>query len=141
MIVSLASSKFAPLRIALLFAMSALPLLMLSCGQPQAIQISVTKAVLTDRVVGELAMDIYLDTKSEREFALFTTKYVGHLVEVSFRDVVLSKPRLLTPIAGGIFEISVSANRGDDALNMSNAADVATKLSSSDAKVQVRVAD
>ena len=146
MIASFVSST-ARFRIATLFAMLALPILMVSCGQPEAIQISVIEAVLIEWA-GRPAMDIYLDTKSKREFALFTTKYVGHSVEVSFRDAVLNKVwiltpkvQILTPIDGGILQISMYSNRGDDTLNESNAADVVAKLSTGDTKVQVRVVD
>jgi hypothetical protein len=131
------------LKVAHFFAAVALLLLIVSCArQQQSIEISVDRAVLEDGVVGKPALTIYLNPRSVREFAIFTSKVVSRSIEVRFQNMTLTKARLLTPIEKGIFQIAASSSdRVDNALNEGNVAEIASKLSSGDAKLEVRVAD
>jgi hypothetical protein len=123
------------------FAALALPLIIISCAGPQSIELSVDRAVLTDSIAGKPAMDVYLNSKSAREFAMFTAKLLSRSVEVKFRKMLITRVVLLTPVEGGIFQVSVLSGPVDGTLNEGNAAEVAQKLSSGDAKLEVRLAD
>jgi hypothetical protein len=130
------------LKVARFFAAITLLFLIVSCAWQQSIEISVDRAVLEDSVVGKPALTIYLNPRSVREFAIFTSKVVSRSIEVRFQNMTLTKARLLTPIEKGIFQIAASSSdRADNALNEGNVAEIASKLSSGDAKLEVRVAD
>ena len=86
-------------------------------------------------------MDVYLDAKLAREFEIFTAKFLGHSLEVRFRNVLLSKAVLRTPVGGGYFRVSILPDRIDGTLNEGNAAETAQKLSAGNAKLEARVVD
>jgi hypothetical protein len=127
-------------KLARFFAAGTLLLLTLSCARPQYVQLSVDRAVLTDSA-GRPAMEVHLNSKSARDFTIFTSDFIGHFVEMKFQNVVLARSVLREPVLKGEFQVSVLPDHNDGTLNESNAAEIARKLSSGDAKLEVRVAD
>jgi hypothetical protein len=130
-----------PWRAARLVPAVALLLLTLSCARQQSIELSVDRAELTNGFTGNPAMEVYLNSKSADEFGVFTSRLIGHSVEMRFQNVVLTKTVLRTPVLKGILQVSVLPDHVDGTLNESNAAEIARKLSASDAKLEIRVAD
>ena len=129
------------LRAARFLAAIAALALIVSCARPQSVELSVNRAVLEDGITGKPTMGVYLNSDSAREFTIFTSELLGHSVEVRFRNVVLTRVVLRTPVDGGFFHVSVLPDHVDGTLNESNAAEIAQKLTSANAKIVVRVAD
>jgi hypothetical protein len=119
----------------------ALLLMIVSCARQQSIELSVERAVLENSLSGKPAMTVYFNSNSAREFEIFTAKRFGYFMEVKFHDVILGRGIIRNPIGGGHFEILVLPDRFDGTLNEGNAAEIAQKLSSGDAKLEARVAD
>jgi preprotein translocase subunit SecD len=119
------------------------PLLLsaISCAGPQSIELLVQGAALTRNLSGRTAIDVSLSAESAREFAIFTSKIYGRYIEVRFLNETLTRAHLNSPIGGGHFQISTSPNGIDGTLNEDNVAEIARKLSTGNAKLEVRVAD
>jgi hypothetical protein len=106
-----------------------LPCSIISCGEPRSIELSVDGASLTRNYSGRAAIDVSLSAESARDYAIFTSKVYGRLIEVRFRGETLTRARLTSPIAGGHFQMGASPDRADGTLDEDNAAEIASKLS------------
>jgi preprotein translocase subunit SecD len=106
----------------------------LAPAKSQQIELDVASALVTHNLSGRTAIAVSLSAESRGAFAAFTTRSVGRLLEIRFGDDVLSTVRLQTSIEGGKFQIGGTVS--DD-----NAAEIARKLLSNGAKLEVRVVD
>jgi preprotein translocase subunit SecD len=108
----------------------------ISCAGTQSTDLSVDRAISTRDRVGNATVEVFLTDESSRNFAVFTSKALGRLIELRFLNQTLAIVRLRLPILDGHFPIGVSAS---GALNEDNAEEIASRLSSNIAKLEVRV--
>jgi hypothetical protein len=126
-------------RILNLIATLALLFSIVACTEPQSIALSVERANLTQDVSGRAALKVFLSKQSEGDFAIYTAKHSGQLIEFQFLNQTLTRVRIRSAIAGGDFLISAPTDPAIGTLDESNAAEIARKLSSGSANLEVRV--
>jgi hypothetical protein len=128
-------------RILNLIATLALLFSIVACTEPQSIALSVERANLTQDVSGRTALKVFLSKQSERDFAIYTAKHFGQVIEYRFLNQTLTSVRVLSPVIGGHFQISAPNDPTVGTLDESNAAEIARKLSSGRGNLEVRVVD
>jgi hypothetical protein len=112
-----------------------------SYARSELVELSVDRAISTRDLGGDAAIELFLTPESGRKYAAFTSKAVGRLAEFRFLNQTLAISRLRTPFLSGHFQISLPPNRIDRAFGENSADEIASKLSSNNAKLEVRVFD